>query len=89
MALSCLLLAANDKNALATHYRQSQLHQNVMEELEDVTQSIAGVATSEEQAPAYVTSFLYQVNKPVHLNISWAEVHISFVYNSEGNENLS
>lgn len=67
MALSCVVLFSqvDDKNSLATHYRQSQLYQNMMEELEGVTQSIAGVATSEERAPAYVTSFLHQVNKPI------------------------
>lgn len=57
-----MFCSEDSKNSLATQYRQSQLYRTVMEELEGLTQSVAGAATGNEQAPAYVTSFLYQVN---------------------------
>ncbi|XP_013866836.1 broad substrate specificity ATP-binding cassette transporter ABCG2b [Austrofundulus limnaeus] len=53
--------AEDSKNSLATQYRRSQLYRTVMEELEGLTQSATEAAAGEEQAPAYVTSFLYQM----------------------------
>ncbi|KAG7234803.1 hypothetical protein INR49_003950 [Caranx melampygus] len=49
------------KNPLAAKYRQSQLCQKVLEELDHVNQSIAEGVKGQDEAPDYVTSFLYQM----------------------------
>ncbi|XP_071360623.1 broad substrate specificity ATP-binding cassette transporter ABCG2b isoform X2 [Trachinotus anak] len=53
--------AAECKNPLATQYRQSQLCQKVLEELDHVNQSIAERVDGQEEAANYATSFLYQM----------------------------
>ncbi|XP_060939115.1 broad substrate specificity ATP-binding cassette transporter ABCG2b [Limanda limanda] len=55
-------LTADDiKNPLAGKYRQSQLCQTVLQELERVNQSIGDGVKGQEEVPTYVTSFLYQM----------------------------
>ncbi|XP_017284377.1 broad substrate specificity ATP-binding cassette transporter ABCG2b isoform X1 [Kryptolebias marmoratus] len=54
-------LPADSQKSLAARYRLSQLYRDMMEDLEDMSQSVAGAATGDEQKPAYVTSFLYQM----------------------------
>ncbi|KAM4583541.1 broad substrate specificity ATP-binding cassette transporter ABCG2b [Odontesthes bonariensis] len=54
------LLEVEDKSSLAMRYRQSRLYKNVIEELDHVSQSIAGMEKSEEEIN-YATSFLYQM----------------------------
>ncbi|KAM9315196.1 broad substrate specificity ATP-binding cassette transporter ABCG2b [Pholidichthys leucotaenia] len=49
------------KNPLAVKYRQSQLHQKVMEELEYLNQNVAEGLTDEDEAVNYATSFFYQM----------------------------
>uniref|UniRef100_A0A669CDF1 ATP-binding cassette, sub-family G (WHITE), member 2b n=1 Tax=Oreochromis niloticus TaxID=8128 RepID=A0A669CDF1_ORENI len=49
------------KNPLAIKYRQSQLYQNMMEELDHVNQSIVDGLTGEDKPANYATSFLYQM----------------------------
>uniref|UniRef100_A0A8C4H7I9 ABC transporter domain-containing protein n=1 Tax=Dicentrarchus labrax TaxID=13489 RepID=A0A8C4H7I9_DICLA len=49
------------KNPLATKYRQSQLCQNVLEELDHVNKSTAEGVKGQDEAADYVTSFLYQL----------------------------
>ncbi|KAI3353341.1 hypothetical protein L3Q82_019881, partial [Scortum barcoo] len=54
--------AVEDKNPLATKYRQSQLCQNVLEELDHVNfNSIAEGAKGQDHAADYATSFSYQM----------------------------
>ncbi|XP_040002494.1 broad substrate specificity ATP-binding cassette transporter ABCG2b [Xiphias gladius] len=48
-------------NPLATKYRQSQLYQNVLEELDHVNQSVAELVKSQDVAASYATSFCYQM----------------------------
>ncbi|XP_049428959.1 broad substrate specificity ATP-binding cassette transporter ABCG2b [Epinephelus fuscoguttatus] len=48
-------------NPLATKYRQSQLCQDVLEELNHVNQSVAEGLKREEEPVDYATSFLYQM----------------------------
>lgn len=48
-------------NPLATKYRQSQLCQDVLEELNHVNQSIAEGPKGKEERVDYATSFLYQM----------------------------
>ncbi|XP_044047465.1 broad substrate specificity ATP-binding cassette transporter ABCG2b isoform X3 [Siniperca chuatsi] len=55
------LTAVECKNPLATKYHQSQLCQNVLEELDHVNQSIAEGAKGQDKAADYATSFFYQV----------------------------
>ncbi|KAM9856563.1 broad substrate specificity ATP-binding cassette transporter ABCG2b [Aulostomus maculatus] len=56
-------LAADDsKNPLAFKYRQSQLCQNMLQELDHVNQSAAGGVKSQQEAADYVTSFFYQLH---------------------------
>ncbi|XP_047435610.1 broad substrate specificity ATP-binding cassette transporter ABCG2b [Mugil cephalus] len=49
------------KNPLAIKYQQSQLHQNVVEELDHVNQTIAQRTQKESLATDYPTSFFYQM----------------------------
>ncbi|GLD52122.1 broad substrate specificity ATP-binding cassette transporter ABCG2b [Lates japonicus] len=49
------------KNQLATKYRQSQLCQKVLEELDHVYRSIGEGVKGQEEAANYATSFLYQM----------------------------
>ncbi|XP_037620517.1 broad substrate specificity ATP-binding cassette transporter ABCG2b isoform X1 [Sebastes umbrosus] len=55
------LTAVECKNPLAAKYRQSQLCQNVLEELSHVNQSVAEGAKGQDKAADYATSFLYQM----------------------------
>lgn len=57
------------KNPLAAKYRQSQLCQNVLEELNHVNQSVAEGAKSQDKAADYATSFLYQVSQQFRKHI--------------------
>ncbi|XP_010731967.3 broad substrate specificity ATP-binding cassette transporter ABCG2b isoform X1 [Larimichthys crocea] len=54
-------LTAESTNSLATKYRESQLCQSVLEELDHVNQSIADGAKGQNKAADYATSFLYQI----------------------------
>ncbi|KAL3996741.1 macrophage-stimulating 1 receptor [Sarotherodon galilaeus] len=54
-------MAEDCKNPLAITYRQSQLYQNMMEELDHVNQSIVDGVTGEDKPANYATSFLYQM----------------------------
>uniref|UniRef100_A0A669ETX9 ATP-binding cassette, sub-family G (WHITE), member 2b n=1 Tax=Oreochromis niloticus TaxID=8128 RepID=A0A669ETX9_ORENI len=54
-------MAEDCKNPLAIKYRQSQLYQNMMEELDHVNQSIVDGLTGEDKPANYATSFLYQM----------------------------
>ncbi|KAE8300416.1 ATP-binding cassette sub-family G member 2 [Larimichthys crocea] len=54
-------LTADSTNSLATKYRESQLCQSVLEELDHVNQSIADGAKGQNKAADYATSFLYQI----------------------------
>lgn len=56
------LFADESKNHLATNYRQSQLCQNVLEELDHVNNNFAQWAEGPNEAVDYATSFLYQVS---------------------------
>lgn len=49
------------KNPLAVYYQQSQLHQKVLEELENINQSSADGNKGQDNPASYVTSFFYQV----------------------------
>uniref|UniRef100_A0A7N9AM60 ABC transporter domain-containing protein n=1 Tax=Mastacembelus armatus TaxID=205130 RepID=A0A7N9AM60_9TELE len=49
------------ENTYAHKYRQSQLFQRVLEELDCVNQSIADGVKDQEEVADYVTSFLYQM----------------------------
>ncbi|XP_017158524.1 broad substrate specificity ATP-binding cassette transporter ABCG2b isoform X2 [Poecilia reticulata] len=49
------------KNWLAMEYRESGLYQNVMQELDQVNQSITDMDNRKEEAASYSTSFLYQM----------------------------
>lgn len=51
------------KNPLAIKYQQSQLYQNMIEELDHVNQSIVDGVTGEDKPANYATSFFYQVSK--------------------------
>ncbi|XP_053271490.1 broad substrate specificity ATP-binding cassette transporter ABCG2b [Pleuronectes platessa] len=55
------LTADDSKNTLAGKYRQSQLCQKVLQELERVNQSIGDGVKGQDEVPTYVTSFLYQM----------------------------
>lgn len=57
------LSTAECKNPLATKYRQSELCQKVLEEVDHVNQSIAEGVKGQDEAPDYVTSFFYQVSQ--------------------------
>ncbi|XP_029993350.1 broad substrate specificity ATP-binding cassette transporter ABCG2b [Sphaeramia orbicularis] len=52
---------ADDQNVLAMKYRQSQLFQDVLEELEHVNQNAAEGVKGHEEGVDYTTSFLYQM----------------------------
>ncbi|KAF3852146.1 hypothetical protein F7725_005501 [Dissostichus mawsoni] len=54
------LSTAECKNPLATKYRQSQLCQKVVEELNHVNKSIAEGVKGHDEPADYVTSFCYQ-----------------------------
>ncbi|XP_029292193.1 broad substrate specificity ATP-binding cassette transporter ABCG2b [Cottoperca gobio] len=54
-------LTAESKNPLATKYHQSQLCQNVLEELDHVNKNAAIGAIGQEKAVDYATSFFYQM----------------------------
>ncbi|KAM7394541.1 hypothetical protein PAMP_021337 [Pampus punctatissimus] len=56
------LTAAECKNPLAIKYCQSQLCQNMLEELDHVNQSISEGVKGQDKAADYVTSFLYQMH---------------------------
>ncbi|XP_022593790.1 ATP-binding cassette sub-family G member 2-like [Seriola dumerili] len=53
--------AAECRNPLAATYRQSQLCQKVLEELDHVNQSIAEGVAGQDETASYATSFLYQM----------------------------
>uniref|UniRef100_A0A3B4GY75 ATP-binding cassette, sub-family G (WHITE), member 2c n=1 Tax=Pundamilia nyererei TaxID=303518 RepID=A0A3B4GY75_9CICH len=53
--------STNCKNPLAIKYQQSQLYQNMMEELDHVNQSIVDGVTGEDKPANYTTSFFYQM----------------------------
>ncbi|XP_062243824.1 broad substrate specificity ATP-binding cassette transporter ABCG2b isoform X2 [Platichthys flesus] len=55
------LTADDSKNTLAGKYRQSQLCQTVLQELERVNQSMGDGVKGQDEIPNYVTSFLYQM----------------------------
>ncbi|KAL3066717.1 hypothetical protein OYC64_016625 [Pagothenia borchgrevinki] len=55
------LTTAECKNPLATKYRQSQLCQQVVEDLNHVDQSIAEGVKGHDEPADYVTSFCYQM----------------------------
>ncbi|XP_032380953.1 broad substrate specificity ATP-binding cassette transporter ABCG2b [Etheostoma spectabile] len=55
------ITAVECKSSLATKYRQSQLCQNVLEELAHVDQHIAEGAKGRDKATEYATSFFYQM----------------------------
>ncbi|KAF3852390.1 hypothetical protein F7725_005745, partial [Dissostichus mawsoni] len=55
------LTTAECKNPLATKYRQSQLCQKVVEELNHVNKSIAEGVKGHDEPADYVTSFCYQM----------------------------
>ncbi|KAF7663306.1 hypothetical protein LDENG_00213550 [Lucifuga dentata] len=55
------LTAEEGKNPLALKYRQSQLCQNVLEELDRVNQVIGKEVRGQEEVADYATSFLYQM----------------------------
>ncbi|XP_042286920.1 broad substrate specificity ATP-binding cassette transporter ABCG2b isoform X1 [Thunnus maccoyii] len=55
------LTAAECKNPLAVKYCQSQLCQNMLEELNHVNQSVAEGVKGQDKAADYVTSFFYQM----------------------------
>lgn len=57
------LFTVECNNLLATKYRQSHLCQNVLEELDHVSQSIAEGDKGQDEAANYATSFLYQVSQ--------------------------
>ncbi|KAK1886946.1 Broad substrate specificity ATP-binding cassette transporter ABCG2 [Dissostichus eleginoides] len=57
------LITAECKNPLATKYRQSQLCQKVVEELNHVDKSIAEGVKGHDEPADYVTSFCYQVSQ--------------------------
>ncbi|TDH15741.1 hypothetical protein EPR50_G00013110 [Perca flavescens] len=63
------------KNSLANKYRQSQLCQNVLEELGHVDQRIAEGAKGHDKAAEYATSFFYQLA----LNIFFA-ILVGLIY---------
>ncbi|KAG8014633.1 ATP-binding cassette sub-family G member 2 [Nibea albiflora] len=52
---------AESTNWLATKYRESQLCQSVLDELDHVNQSVAEGAKGQNKAADYATSFLYQI----------------------------
>ncbi|KAM6940889.1 broad substrate specificity ATP-binding cassette transporter ABCG2b isoform 2-T2 [Lycodopsis pacificus] len=54
-------LTSECKNPLANKYRQSQLCRNVLDELDQVNQSIADGAKGQDEAADYATSFFYQL----------------------------
>uniref|UniRef100_A0A665TLK4 ATP-binding cassette, sub-family G (WHITE), member 2b n=1 Tax=Echeneis naucrates TaxID=173247 RepID=A0A665TLK4_ECHNA len=58
--LLCLSTVVS-KNLLATRYRQSQLCQTVLEELDHVNQSVAKGVKGQEEVARYATSFFYQL----------------------------
>uniref|UniRef100_A0A3Q4GU33 ATP-binding cassette, sub-family G (WHITE), member 2c n=1 Tax=Neolamprologus brichardi TaxID=32507 RepID=A0A3Q4GU33_NEOBR len=49
------------KNPLAIKYQESQLYQNMIEELDHVNQSIVDGVTGEDKPANYATSFFYQM----------------------------
>lgn len=49
------------KNPLALRYQESQMHQNVLEELEHKSQMEIEGVEDQNMAANYVTSFFYQV----------------------------
>ncbi|XP_014880311.1 broad substrate specificity ATP-binding cassette transporter ABCG2b isoform X2 [Poecilia latipinna] len=49
------------KNWLAMEYRESGMYQNIMQELDQVNQSITDTDNRKEEAANYNTSFLYQM----------------------------
>ncbi|XP_056223762.1 broad substrate specificity ATP-binding cassette transporter ABCG2b [Seriola aureovittata] len=53
--------AAECRNPLAATYRQSQLCQKVLEELDHVNQSTAEGVAGQDETASYATSFLYQM----------------------------
>ncbi|KAM8880371.1 broad substrate specificity ATP-binding cassette transporter ABCG2b [Spinachia spinachia] len=58
---SVSLTAEEDKNPLANQYRQSQLGQNVLAQLDHVKQSGSDGANGPDEAADYATTFLYQL----------------------------
>ncbi|XP_019958192.2 broad substrate specificity ATP-binding cassette transporter ABCG2b isoform X1 [Paralichthys olivaceus] len=55
------LTAGDCKNPLAGKYRQSQLYQTVIEELDHINQSTGDRDKGQDEVPTYATSFLYQM----------------------------
>uniref|UniRef100_A0A3B3VGA9 ATP-binding cassette, sub-family G (WHITE), member 2c n=1 Tax=Poecilia latipinna TaxID=48699 RepID=A0A3B3VGA9_9TELE len=53
--------AEEGKNWLAMEYRESGMYQNIMQELDQVNQSITDTDNRKEEAANYNTSFLYQM----------------------------
>lgn len=58
-----LFSSADGNNSLAAKYRQSHLCQNVLQELELVSQSPDDGTKGPDEAADYATSFFYQVRK--------------------------
>lgn len=50
---------------MAAKYCESQLYQNVMQELDNVYEHIPDVSNKNAEAVDYVTPFLYQVSRSV------------------------
>lgn len=63
---------ADGNNSLATKYRQSHLCQNVLQELEHVSQCADGTKGPDEAAD-YATTFFYQVSK-LTVDVSFREL---------------
>lgn len=57
----CHLSTTECKNPLALRYQQSQMHQNVLEELEHKGQMEMEEVKGQDMVANYVTSFFYQV----------------------------
>ncbi|XP_029911937.1 broad substrate specificity ATP-binding cassette transporter ABCG2b [Myripristis murdjan] len=55
------LNAAEGKNLLAVKYRQSPLHQNMVEEMTHVSQAVGEGVKGQEETADYATSFFYQM----------------------------
>lgn len=54
---------ADGHDSLATKYRHSHLCQNMIQELEHVSQNAAGGTKGRGEAADYATTFFYQVSK--------------------------
>lgn len=61
-------------------YRESGLYQNVMQELDQMNQSMTDMDNRKEEATNYNTSFLYQVSRSVFEKFTDAQQDLSFCF---------